>query len=76
MTDAPPDWVEIRSCTWLHEAEMIRSVLESVGIASMIPNEYTLAAQPLYAPAIGGVRVLVQRSDVERAKEVLAREQG
>ena len=64
-------WVEVRSCTWLHEAQFMKSVLESAGIESMIPNEHTLGVQPFYAPALGGVRVLVRPEDVERAAELL-----
>jgi hypothetical protein len=28
------EWVEIRRCTWLHQAELIRSVLESAGLVT------------------------------------------
>ena len=70
MTDAPDDWVEVRSCAWLHEAEFLRSVLESGGIESMIPDEQTHGVLPL-APMLGGVRVLVRRSDLDRAEELL-----
>jgi hypothetical protein len=56
---------------WLHEAEFFRSVLEAAGIESTIPNEYTLSVQPLYANLLGGLRVLVRREDVDRAREVL-----
>ena len=72
MSDAPADWVEVHNSNWLHEAQFIRSLLESEGIDVFIPNEFTLGAQPAYGPALGGVRVLVARRDVERAKEILA----
>lgn len=65
------DWVEVRSCTWLHEAEFLKSVLEAAGIEALIPNEHTLGIQPLYAPALGGIRVLVRPDDLERAGELL-----
>lgn len=65
------EWVDVRSCLWLHEAEFFKSVLEAAGIESMIPNEYTLGVQPLYAHMLGGVRVLVRREDVDRACEIL-----
>ena len=66
------DWVEVASCTWLHEAAFLQSVLEAAGIDATIPNEHTLGVQPLYAPLLGGVRVLVRRENLERAREVLA----
>ena len=66
------DWVEVASCTWLHEAAFLQSVLEAAGIDATIPNEHTLGVQPLYANLLGGVRVLVRRENLERAREVLA----
>jgi hypothetical protein len=65
------DWVEVRSCTWLHEALFLKSVLDGAGIEATIPNEYTLGVQPLYANLVGGVRLLVRPDDLERAAEVL-----
>jgi hypothetical protein len=64
-------WVEVRSCMWLHEAELFKSVLEAAGIEAMIPNEYSAGVQPFYATAIGGLKVLVQSEDADRAREVL-----
>ena len=66
------DWVEAASCTWPHEAAFLQSVLEAAGIDATIPNEHTLSVQPLYANLLGGVRVLVRRENLERAREVLA----
>ena len=65
------DWVEVRSCTWLHEAAVLKSVLDAAGIESTIPNEYTLGVLPLNANLLGGIRVLVRAEDLERATEVL-----
>lgn len=65
-------WVEVASCPWLHEAELLVSVLDAAGIPAAIPNEYVLGVQPLYANLVGGVRVLVPPQDVARAREVLA----
>lgn len=65
------EWVEVWNCAWLHEAQFLTSVLESAGIPSMIPDQYTLGVQPLYAPALGGVRILVHAEDLERARELL-----
>jgi hypothetical protein len=65
------DWVEVRSCTWLHEAAFLKSVLDAAGIEAVIPNEQTLAVQPLYGQLLGGVRVLVRAEDRERAQELL-----
>ena len=73
MTSDDPnrDWVEAASCTWLHEAAVLRSVLDAAGIEAMIPNEQTFGVQPLYGNLLGGVRILVPPGDLERAREVL-----
>jgi hypothetical protein len=64
-------WVPVRTCTWLHEAQFLKSVLEGAGIPATIPDEHTLGVQPLYAPLLGGVRLLVPRADLARASEVI-----
>jgi hypothetical protein len=65
------EWVEVRNCMWLHEAAFFKSVLDAAGIEALIPDEHTLSVQPLYANALGGVKVLVRSSDLERAGELL-----
>jgi hypothetical protein len=65
------EWVEVRNCNWLHEAHFVKSVLESEGIEVQVPDEHTLAIQPMYAAAIGGVRVMVPATEAARAKELL-----
>ena len=65
------EWVEVRSCTWLHEAAFFKSVLDSAGIESVIPNEHTLGVSPLLGQLLGGVRVLVRKKDFKRATEFL-----
>jgi hypothetical protein len=67
-----PEWVVIRSPAYVHEALFIKSLLESVGITAIVPDEHTLNVQPLYSPALGGVRVLVPAAQAERAEEVLS----
>jgi hypothetical protein len=64
-------WVEVRNCSWVHEAQFVKSLLDSAGIEALIPDEYTLGVQPLYGPALGGVRVLVRADDFRRASELL-----
>jgi hypothetical protein len=66
------DWVQIENCNWLHEAHLVVSVLAADGIEAVLPDAHTLGARPELAAALGGVRVLVRASDVERARDVLA----
>ena len=65
------EWVEVRSCSFLHEAEFFKSLLEAEGIHVFLPDEHTIGVDPGLAPAFGGVRVLVRADDVARAVEIL-----
>ena len=64
--------VNVRICNYLHEAEFIKSVLESDGIDAEIPDQYMAGVQPALGAAIGGIRVQVRSSDLARAEESLA----
>ena len=69
--DHPDDWVQVRNCNWLHQAQFLKSVLESEGIDVQLPDEHLLGVQPFYGAAIGGVRVMVRPADLQRATELL-----
>ena len=71
MASEQTEWVEVRSCAFLHEAEFIKSLLEAEGIEVFLPDEYTLGVDPGLAPGFGGVRILVRQEDRWRAREVL-----
>ena len=66
---------EIRRCTWIHQAQLLRSVLESAGLEVHIPNEHTIGVQSLLGIGLGGVPLLVRPSDVERAEKLLETQQ-
>jgi len=66
------DWVQVQNCNWLHDAHLVVSVLEGSGIEAFLPDAYTLGSRPELAAALGGVRVLVRASDLDRAREILA----
>jgi hypothetical protein len=65
-------WVQVQNCNWLHEANFIVSVLEAEGIEAFVPDAYTLGARPDLTPALGGIRVLVRASEIDRARKALA----
>ena len=69
--DHSDDWVQVRNCNWLHQAQFLKSVLESEGIDVQLPDEHVLGVQPFYGAAIGGVRVMVRPADLRRATELL-----
>jgi putative signal transducing protein len=71
MGSQQTEWVEVRSCAFLHEAEFVKSLLEAEGIEVFLPDEYTLGVDPGLAPGFGGVRILVPRAELLRARDVL-----
>ena len=64
-------WVVAWNSSWLHDALFVKSLLESEGIDVLIPDEHTVGVHSLLANAIGGIRVLVRKTDQERAAEIL-----
>jgi len=63
--------VTIASFVHTIDAQMARSRLESSGIECFLADENTIAINWLYSQAIGGIKIQVQESDIEKAKEVL-----
>ncbi|HHX8314927.1 TPA: DUF2007 domain-containing protein [Vibrio diabolicus] len=55
-----------------HEAHIARASLDSIGIESYIADEHTVNTQWLYSNAMGGVRLIVAKSDAEDAKQILS----
>ncbi|MGY5820738.1 putative signal transducing protein [Vibrio chemaguriensis] len=55
-----------------HEAHIARASLDSIGIESYIADEHTVNTQWLYSNAMGGVRLMVAKSDAEDAKQILS----
>lgn len=65
------EWVLVRRCTSMHEAIVLRSVLEDAGIDCVLPDEHTLGVHPGLTFLAGGVRMLVRANDAERAEAIL-----
>ena len=55
------------------EAIVARSVLESAGIQCMLRDENTIRMDWLWSNMIGGMRLQVPASDLDTARELLAR---
>lgn len=53
------------------DARLAKLYLEGENIHSELVDEHTVAIQPLYSPAIGGVKLLVDSSDYEHAMTIL-----
>jgi hypothetical protein len=72
MDESPADeWVVLRNCGYMHEAELIVAVLDAEGIDAFLPDAQ-MAGGTGFTNLIQGVRVLVRASDLEAANEALA----
>jgi hypothetical protein len=72
MPDQDPDaLVLLRHCNDIHEAYLLRSVLEGDGIDAFIPDEFMSPLHPATVLAAGGVRLMVRAEDFARAQEIL-----
>lgn len=52
------------------EAQITKSKLDSEHINTMLADEKTIDTDPLLSQAIGGVKLLVHKHDLERATEI------
>jgi hypothetical protein len=66
--------VTIASFCFPHEAHIARAKLESENIPVVVADEFTISMQWLYSNALGGVKIQVPPSCVQRAIEILAQD--
>lgn len=71
----PEEWVVVRNCGWLYEADVIVAVLDAEGIDAFIPDSHMASIRPELSGFLGGIRVLVRASELELAREALAEEE-
>jgi len=55
-------------------AQIVRTRLESAGIACFIADENTIGANPLYNQAVGGVKIKIFERDLEKCKAIMLEE--
>jgi len=65
------DWITILTFTYPHEAHLAKGKLESEGIEVQITDELTVQVHNFYSNAIGGVKLLVRETDLQRANQIL-----
>lgn len=53
------------------EAHLLLSQLESEGIQCWLKDENTVTTIPVWTIAVGGIKLMVSKKDLERAKEIL-----
>lgn len=71
-TGSPKElWVVVASFLHAHEAALAQAIVQNEGIACMLKDEFMVAAHPLYANAIGGIKLLVRDSEASQAHEAL-----
>ena len=52
------------------EAQLIKSKLDSEGIETILMDEKTIDADPIISQAIGGVKLLVNNNDLNKAVDI------
>ena len=55
-------------------AHIVRSRLEANGISCFLADENIIGANPLYNNAVGGIKLKIFEKDIERCREILAKE--
>ena len=63
--------VTLTTVNWMHEADFLCAKLASCGIEASIPDQSTMTVLPLYGSALGGIRIQVEESDLEKAREFM-----
>ena len=64
------DWVVVYSGN-IVEADLLKCLLESEGIESVLQNENIGMIAPYLSPAGAGVKLAVERIDLERARPIV-----
>jgi hypothetical protein len=61
----------IASYQWINEAQMARIHLECHGVVAEVVDSEIAAANPLYANAVGGIKLTVPAQDAPEAEKIL-----
>ncbi len=65
-------WTHVATLLRADEAELLRGLLESAGIAALVEDAAVSALNPLWQSAVGGAKVLVPLAEAERAAAVIS----
>lgn len=63
--------VTIATFDFLPQAEIVRGRLQAEGIACELADQHLVQTDWLYSIAVGGIKLQVEASDVERALMIL-----
>ena len=64
------DYIILDTFHYTTEANVKKSKLDSEGIRTMLMDEKTVDSDPLISQAIGGVKLLVFKEDIDKAVEI------
>jgi hypothetical protein len=64
--DSADKWVSVYSTSLLHNAELLKHVLNEQNVDAVVLNQ-----QDSFYPVIGDVQLFVHRGDVIRAKKII-----
>ena len=65
------DFIQVRSYDNYLYAHIVLSMLQDSGINCHLKDEYTITIDPFLSPALGGIKLMVAGSQLERALELL-----
>ena len=66
------NFIQIRAFDNYINAHIALSKLQDSGINCHLKDEYTITIDPFLSPALGGMKLMVYESQVERALEILS----
>ena len=66
------NFIQVRSYDNYIYAHIVLSMLQDSDINCHLKDEYTVTIDPFLSPALGGIKVMVAESQLERALELLA----
>jgi len=65
------DFIVIRVFDQAHLAHLDRAKLSDEGIEAFLKDENIVSVNPIWSNTVGGIKLIVHKSDVERAGSVL-----
>lgn len=65
------EWVVIATFEHPSKAHIIKGMLESEGIYSVITNDHLVSIMPFFSNTVGGIKLQVNAEDAERAIELI-----
>ena len=66
-----PKLVTLAAFNMPYQAHLAKSRLEAAGVPAFIRDEHLISINPLYSPALGGVKVQVPDVHLKEAREIL-----